>query len=372
MSDSDYSNPIRKLLSNGAKIEKYLKKIKESRKDPLSFLGIISITLFIILSVTPFLKSLPTKENFSFLAAVPKIFSETRSQDPFLSPANKFLVESPSFLLVEKSSLRAATPPSLISPQVLGALVAGYEPEKAKKAISEYIVESGDTLSSLAARFEISLNTLLWANDLTEKSIIKPGQKLVIPPVSGVIHHVKSGDTLSEIAKTYKGKTEEIVAFNDLSNENDIYIGDILIVPNGVMPPPPAKPQPAPISVPLVDSQFILPVSSPYIITQGLHWYNAVDLSHSGYACGKPVFAAAGGTVQKTGYDRIAGNYVRILHPNGVVTFYGHLSVIAAKNGDKVNVGEIIGYIGNTGYTRGLTGCHLHFEVRGARNPFTR
>jgi len=55
-----------------------------------------------------------------------------------------------------------------------------------------------------------------------------------------------------------------------------------------------------------------------------------------------------------------------------VVTLYGHLSVITVKNGGSVNVGEIIGYIGNTGRTRGQTGCHLHFEVRGARNPFAK
>ena len=370
-------NPIRRLLSKVVKkiyppkfFEAKLRRVKGQLKNPLFSLGITSITLFIIFSATPFLKSLPEVAETSF--PLFEDFSFLTNQNLFLSSANKFLTESPNFLLVEKSSLRPATPPSLISPQVLGTLVGEYEPEEAKKAISEYIVEAEDTLSSLAARFEISLNTILWANDLTEKSIIKPGQKLVIPPVSGVIHHVKSGDTLSEIAKTYKGKIEEIVAFNELSNENDIYIGDILVVPDGVMPPPPAKPQPAPISVPLVDSQFILPVSSPYIITQGLHWYNAVDLSHSGYPCGKPVFAAAGGTVQKTGYDRTLGNYVRILHPNGVVTLYGHLSVITVKNGGSVNVGEIIGYIGNTGRTRGQTGCHLHFEVRGAKNPFTR
>ena len=370
-------NPIRRLLSKVVKkiyppkfFEAKLRRVKGQLKNPLFSLGITSITLFIIFSATPFLKSLPEVAETSF--PLFEDFSFLTNQNLFLSSANKFLTESPDFLLVEKSSLRPATPPSLISPQVLGTLVGEYEPEEAKKAISEYIVEAEDTLSSLAARFEISLNTILWANDLTEKSIIKPGQKLDIPPVSGVIHHVKSGDTLSEIAKTYKGKIEEIVAFNELSNENDIYIGDILVVPDGLMPPPPAKPRPAPISVPLVDSQFILPVSSPYIITQGLHWYNAVDLSHSGYACGKPVFAAAGGTVQKTGYDRTLGNYVRILHPNGVVTLYGHLSVITVKNGGSVNVGEIIGYIGNTGRTRGQTGCHLHFEVRGARNPFAK
>ena len=358
-------------MSSYFTIKKPFQKLKESLKDPFSCLGIISFIFFVFLSLSVLLRTPLTRETPSFLNYFSKISFQASFQNPFLNPTNRFFLESPDFLLVEKSSLRAATPPFLVSPQVLGALIGRQEPLEIKKEIREYLVEGGDTLSSLAKKFEISLETILWANELTEKSIIKPGQKLIIPPVSGVIHYVKSGDTLSEIAKTYKGKIEEIMAFNDLASENDIYIGDVLVIPNGVMPKS-TKPQFASSVLPLANSQFIPPLSSPYLITQGLHWYNAVDLSHPGYACGKPVFAAAGGIVQKTGFNRVSGNYLRILHPNGLVTFYGHLSMIAAKSGDSVNVGQIIGYIGNTGSTRGTTGCHLHFEVRGARNPFAR
>ncbi|MEK9139181.1 MAG: phosphoenolpyruvate carboxykinase domain-containing protein, partial [Bacteroidota bacterium] len=101
----------------------------------------------------------------------------------------------------------------------------------------------------------------------------------------------------------YKGKTEEIVAFNYLFDENDIYIGDIIIVPNGVMPPPSVKLQPAPASVPLADSYFIVPVSSPYIISQGLHWYNAIDFDGK---CGDPIYAAAAGQVGTVRRDPMA------------------------------------------------------------------
>ena len=275
----------------------------------------------------------------------------------------------PSFHLnlIQGDGLEAVAPPFNISGKVLGSW--GMEQER---EIREYIVKSGDTLSSIAVSFEISLNTLLWANDLNEESTINPNQKLIILPVSGIIHHVRSGDTVSGIAETYKGETEEIVAFNYLSNEDDIYIGDIIIVPNGLMPPPPVNLQQVPASVPLADSYFIAPVPSSYIITQGLHWYNAIDFSYKEDACEKLVFAAAGGTIQKIGYHSVAGNYVRILHPNGVITFYGHLSSISVFQGQPVSQGKIIGYIGNTGYTIGQTGCHLHFEVRGARNPFAK
>jgi len=112
-------------------------------------------------------------------------------------------------------------------------------------------------------------------------------------------------------------------------------------------------------------------VPTPYRITQGLHWYNAIDFSTG--KCGSPIYAAAGGQVQRTGYDyERAGRYVRILHPNGVVTFYGHMSKIAVNAGATVGQGQIIGYIGYSGHTipSGPGGCHLHFDVRGSRNPF--
>ncbi len=79
----------------------------------------------------------------------------------------------------------------------------------------EYEIKSGDTLSSIAENFGITLNTLLWANDLNIKSTIREGQTLIIPPVDGVIYHVKSGDTISEVAEIYKADTDLIVAFNN-------------------------------------------------------------------------------------------------------------------------------------------------------------
>jgi len=97
-----------------------------------------------------------------------------------------------------------------------------------------------------------------------------------------------------------------------------------------------------------------------------------MPLIFSNKSCGEPVYAAAGGTIQRIGYHTMGGNYVRVLHPNGVVTYYGHLVRAAMSSGTKVFQGEIIGYTGHSGYTipAGPAGCHLHFEVRGATNPF--
>ena len=278
----------------------------------------------------------------------------------FVDSKNDSRLESPDFDLIQENSLLAACPPITVTAQVLGSLGGGTAPQS-RTEIIEYVVESGDTLSSIAEKFDISLNTVLWANDLSKKSIISVGKKLVILPVSGALHLVRQGDTLSEIAETYKGDIEEIASFNDLSEKKDIFIGDLLVIPGGKMPASPIYYA----NVPLSDSYFIFPTQG--IVTQGLHWYNAIDVANK---CGTPILAAAGGEVQRVGYNTWpAGNYVQILHPNGIVTFYGHLSKILVEAGEKVSQGRTIGYMGRTGLT---TGCHLHFDVRNATNPLAK
>lgn len=270
--------------------------------------------------------------------------------------------ESPEFLFVDKNSLRSFLPPYLISKEVLGTII---EESKGRREIMEYLVEEGDTISSLSQKFEISIETILWANNLNKNSILKPGQKIIILPVSGILHHVKSGDTLSEIAQKYQAKIDEIISFNELESPNDIYVGDILIVPNGKMP---AKTEKFTSQLaPLASGYFICPVVGGCRITQGLHWYNAIDFSNG--KCNELILAAAGGVVQKAkyGWNGGAGNVVSILHPNGVVTIYGHLQTIFVVPGQTINQGEIIGSMGRTGRS---SGCHLHFAVYGAKNPF--
>ena len=326
------------------------------------FIGSILVILIFVFS--------PKKEKNILPPNLKDPSQNTYSQSPFADPFKKSQPEWPEFLLVKNFYLRATSPAFIVTPQVLGALIGGFETEDVQKIIVEYAVEPGDTLGSVSQKFNIDLPTLLWANNLNQNSIIQPGQKLIVPPVSGVIHHVKAGDTLSEIAEKYNGKTEDIISSNELSNENDIFVGDILIVPDGKMPTPKIEYAPQSQEVPIANGYFICPISSPCQITQGLHWYNAVDLSHG--KCGEPVFAAAGGKVIKVkyGWSGGAGNNVSISHLNGaVVTVYYHLQNILVFPGQEVLIGEQIGTIGNTGRS---TGCHLHFGVVGAKNPFPK
>jgi len=348
-----------------------LHSFKGSRRDPLLYLGMLAVILFSIISFT---SPVPSFANNASL-----IIQEQGPQqgDLFVAPGTK-IKESPGLSVIQKNSLAAVSPPIMVTPQVLGALITAADYEWIQREIAEYIVEPGDNLWLIAEKFDISLDTLLWANSLTKNTTIQIGQKLIILPISGVVHHVKKGDTLSQVAKTYKSEVDKIVAFNNLLTEDDIYIGDILIVPDGVMPPPTIY---APSYAPIASSYFICPISSPCRVTQWLHWYNAIDFSHG--KCGEPIYAAAGGTVLKVKLTSSAskwafggaGNHITILHPNGVVTYYGHVQTSLVNPGDYVYQGQIVALMGGAYGMAGSgnsTGCHLHFGVSGARNPFDR
>ncbi|OHA63051.1 MAG: hypothetical protein A3E07_02335 [Candidatus Wildermuthbacteria bacterium RIFCSPHIGHO2_12_FULL_45_9] len=287
-----------------------------------------------------------------------------------ISPARtSFVIDTPPLTFVQGISLQPAIPPITLTPQVLGSILGTVEQGGgSRQDIFHYAVESGDTIDSLASEFNISPETIMWANQLTRSSRLQEGKEIVILPVSGTLHLVRQNDTLSEIAQWYKGDINTIVEFNDLTSASDIYAGDILIIPGGAQP----AQLPAGRLTPVANSYFIRPVPAPYHISQGLHAFNAVDMSTG--VCGSPIYAAAGGSVQKVGYHSVGGNYVRVLHPNGVVTYYGHMSGYTVAPGQRVLQGQILGYIGHTGYTipSGSGGCHLHFEVRGATNPFAK
>ena len=347
-----------------------------SLRDPLLYLAVTSFFLFsyTFLGTPGFVGSL--SNDLPFLS-VPKGPDQITNANLFLDQDGAGKFDFPPFNVLQKNSFVGVSTPVNISPQVLGSLTGetfGEELKETRNGIIEYIVQPGDTLSFLAEQFDISLNTILLANDLSKGSKLKVGQKLVILPVSGLIHHAKRNETVGGIASLYKAKSSEVISFNDLSSEGDIVIGDILIIPNGQKPPAPTYAT-APVQVPLASSYFICPLSSPCKRTQGLHWYNAIDFSNG--KCGEPIYAAAQGEVLKVkyGWNSGAGNYISILHLNGVVTTYGHISSSSVSPGQEVSQGQMIATVGGKPGTSGAgisTGCHVHFGVRGARNPFSR
>ena len=230
-----------------------------------------------------------------------------------------------------------------------------------------YKVQKGDTLSKIASNFGISLNTIFWANSSLGNNL-RLGQELVILPVSGVTHRVEEGDTTDSVAEFYGVPASKIIQYNKQASGN-LKVGSTLVIPG-------AKPKQTLASASLANlpnypGYFILP-------TTGWNWgqlhnFNAVDIAN---ACGTSIFASAEGLVAYVGdpgsWNDGYGGFVEIEHPNGVVTKYAHTEKNVVAVGDYVLQGDVIAKIGNTGMVHGPTGCHLHFEIHGARNPFAK
>jgi len=238
-----------------------------------------------------------------------------------------------------------------------------------REAIS-YVVQSGDSPFSIAVKFGINTDTVLWANNLSETNYIKPGQQLLILPINGVRVKVAAKDTIASLSKKYKGKESEVRAFNNIYDDAKLVAGNFIIIPDGEIVSPVVKPSPkvtAPKyakSVPATGNWLILPTSGKD--WGRLHGGNGVDVAN---ACGTPIYAAAAGTVTLSdgiGWNYGYGKYIIIKHPNGVSTLYGHTSRLLVDAGERVEQGQLIALMGTTGRS---SGCHLHFEVRGAKNP---
>ena len=237
--------------------------------------------------------------------------------------------------------------------------------------ISIYTVQDGDTLSFIASDFGVSVNTIIWANNLNNIHNIKPGDELKIPPIDGVIHKVKKGDSLSSIAKKYGAEEEKIISFNALPKDGSIQIDSEIIVPGGTKAASPTSVASSNIKrfayLPDAGDFFMLP-------TTGRNWgrihgRNGVDIANS---CGTPIYAAADGlaaTADGTGWNGGFGKFIKLIHPNGLETIYAHASKLLVSGGETIQKGQQIALMGTTGRS---TGCHLHFEVHGARNPLAK
>lgn len=331
------------------------------------------------------------------VAGVPEIISsnisETNSQNMALLQANLFyasiieekkqnktaktakkddesaIKEDVDINIVSDNALSPATSP-------LGVSDGTDDIEPSFDQISVYVVRPGDSITAIAKMFDVSVNTIMYANDLKNKKLII-GDTLIILPVSGLKYIVEKGDTLKSIAKEYKVDVSEITDFNGLATDTKLAIGEELIIPGAeleikaesVKTTKNSKGQTTPNNYNTSDNKkyfgrFIKPIDCR--MSQGQHDRYAIDL-----ACGKsgvPIKASMEGKVifAKKGWNGAFGN-LTIIENAGIQTFYAHQSEIYVSVGQQISQGQIIGTVGNTGRS---TGPHLHFEVRGrAKNP---
>jgi len=255
-----------------------------------------------------------------------------------------------------------------------------------------YTVQDGDTISTIAAKFGITVNTILWGNDLTSRSTIHPGQELRIPAQSGVLYTVKKGDTLSSLAKKYNVATDDILSANRMTDASTLTLGEELILP-GATPPATiaAANAPIPLSVQRnattiagkkydpyeelnsvkdartipADKTDVIPATKllwptdSHRINQYFGWrHTGVDI-HGTYT--NAIYAAADGVVVFSGWNSGGyGQMILIDNGGGMKTRYAHSSKLLLEKGAVVKRGQVIGMIGTTGRS---TGPHLHFEV---------
>lgn len=256
---------------------------------------------------------------------------------------------------------------------------------RTRTTIESYIVQSGDTLSTIAEKFGISVNTILWENNLSPYQTIRPGQSLSILPQSGIRYTIRRGDTLQKIAAAYGSSEEQIRASNEGAVTNSLVVGTKIFIPGGkqVANTTPRAPSVARNPTPSQPSTADRSLAQPASSLSGTYIWPTVGRRVSQYFSfrhpaldipGKlgidPIYAAADGEVIKVEYGRTDYGYqVMIEHPNGSRTRYAHASKIFVKVGDQVKQGDVIAMIGSTGRS---TGPHTHFElfINGSRvNP---
>lgn len=238
--------------------------------------------------------------------------------------------------------------------------------------LQTYTVKSGDTLTGVASHYGISMMTLWWANKLTAKDELHVGQKLTIPPVSGLVVTVKQGDTLESLATQYKVDGADILAVNQLEDPN-LIIGQVLTLPDAAGAPIPT-PKPGSRSRASVTSTscancsggtygggaFAWPVvgGDSYVSQPFRYGHYGLDIAAT---YGSRVISASEGVVTFAGWKNNGGGYqVWISIGSDLYATYNHMSAVSVSAGQTVGRGQQVGRIGQSG---DATGPHLHFEV---------
>ena len=109
-----------------------------------------------------------------------------------------------------------------------------------RQKVIEYKVQNSDTLSGIAAKFGLKIETLKWANDIEDIDNIRPGQVLKIPPVDGVLYTIEEGDTLLAVVQYYGGDFDRTLEVNAIADAGTIFVGQKVIIAGGSVNETPA------------------------------------------------------------------------------------------------------------------------------------
>lgn len=266
-------------------------------------------------------------------------------------------------------------------------------PKDIRLGFETYEVKAGDTLSSIANQYGL-LAVSISANNPNSKNLIRPGQKILIPPLDGLVVTFKAKDTVAAYAKQYRLTETQIAAANPLIDfSQNIAVGTKILLPDyggsasvfagSESQLTPVRRPTTPIRVPTGPTQnyagpptgtrLLWPLESRRISQYYKYRHQALDIATP---VGSRIWASDDGIVIKAGCGssgcrRDYGYYIIIDHGNGLQTLYAHNSRLLVSVGQRVKRGEQISFSGNTGRS---TGPHLHFEVRGGNrkyNPLT-
>ncbi len=226
-----------------------------------------------------------------------------------------------------------------------------------KLKISTYQIRAGDTLSGIANRFNLNLDTIISMNDISDARALPAGMKLEIPNTNGLRYRIKRGDSLGGIARAYGIRLETLVDWNNLESAviqpaQELFIPGVRMSTNELNR--------------VLGKLFIYPTrgritsrfgyrKNPFSGVREFH--NALDI---GNIVGTPIVATMNGTVARVAYYPWLGKYMILTHADGFQSLYGHLSKVLVSKGKRIRQGQKIAEMGNTGYS---TGPHLHFAV---------
>jgi murein DD-endopeptidase MepM/ murein hydrolase activator NlpD len=224
-------------------------------------------------------------------------------------------------------------------------------------SVASYTVRRGDTLSELSQRYRLNLDTLISYNNIRDARSLEEGALLQIPNKDGLKHTVRRGEYLGGIARKYGVDLNSLLDINNLES-SVIQPGQDLFIPNARLSSFERNR--------VLGHLFVYPTrgritsrfgtrSDPFTGVRRFH--NGVDIAN---LAGTGVKAAMEGRVAMTGYNSNYGKYIILTHPEGFQSLYGHLDTFNVQKGETVQQGQVIGRMGNTGYS---TGSHLHFSI---------